>query len=303
MPSLCWLMAQSVIQTETDTDRNTSALTLYSRCPWMPSLSWLMAQWQTDRNRHRYTSAVTLYSHCLIARFVLVDGTVTNRNRHRHIHISSHLIQSLSLNVKLVNMVSGCRVTDKQTQDGQKHLSSHLIQSLSLNAKLVLVDGDHTLVEQQVPRLWFNVAQVIGHVERSGHHGPNCHLHPLLVIAQAIVSHNDLCTPSQWSVYVITMICGDHHNDLCPPSQWSVYAITMICPPSQWSVHHHNDLFPPSQWSVHYHWSVYTITLICVQHHTDLCTPSQWSVYTITLIILKWKHLLCYVGMLLHIKN
>ena len=94
----------------------------------------------------------------------------------------------------------------KQTQDRQKHLNSHLIQSPSLNAKLVLVDSDHTLVEQQVPRLWFNVAQVIGHVERCGHHGPNCHLHPLLVVAQAKVSHNDLCTPSQQFVYTMTMI-------------------------------------------------------------------------------------------------
>ena len=101
MPSLCWLMAQSVIQTETDTDINTSALTLYSRCPWMSSLSiWFLgAECHTDRNRHRHT------------------------------HISSRLMQPLSLNVKFVNMVSGCRVTDKNRHKTDRNTSALTLYS------------------------------------------------------------------------------------------------------------------------------------------------------------------------------
>ena len=60
----------------------------------------------TDRQKQTQIHISCHLIQSLIARFVLVDGTVTNRNRHRHIHISSHLIQLLSLNAKLVSMVN-----------------------------------------------------------------------------------------------------------------------------------------------------------------------------------------------------
>ena len=56
----------------------------------------------------------------------------------------------------------------------------------------VLVDGDEVPVQQQVPRLLPDVAQVVGHEEGGGQNCPHRHLHPLLVVAQPKVAHDDL---------------------------------------------------------------------------------------------------------------
>lgn len=69
---------------------------------------------------------------------------------------------------------------------------NYLIQPGPLDPQGVLVDGNHSLVQQQCLGLGLDVAKVVGHVERGCHDRPHSHLHFLLLIAQSIVTNNDL---------------------------------------------------------------------------------------------------------------
>lgn len=68
----------------------------------------------------------------------------------------------------------------------------HLHDASPLDAQRVLVDGDGQLVLQDGAGLGADGAQVVGHVEGSGHDGPQRHLGAGLLAAEAEVTDNQL---------------------------------------------------------------------------------------------------------------
>lgn len=68
----------------------------------------------------------------------------------------------------------------------------HLHDASPLEAQRVLVDGDGHLVLQDGAGLSADGAQVVGHVKRSGHDGPQRHLGARLFGAEAKVTDNQL---------------------------------------------------------------------------------------------------------------
>lgn len=68
----------------------------------------------------------------------------------------------------------------------------HLHDASPLDAQRVLVDGNDQLVLQDGTGLGADGAQVVGHVEGSGHDGPQRHLGAGLLEAEAEVADNQL---------------------------------------------------------------------------------------------------------------
>lgn len=64
--------------------------------------------------------------------------------------------------------------------------------AIALPAQWVLTDGDDPCVLQQLLGPGADVSQVIGHQQRGGHDGPQCHLRLLLGVTQAKVSNHQL---------------------------------------------------------------------------------------------------------------
>lgn len=76
----------------------------------------------------------------------------------------------------------------EQSQSGRRHLHD----ASPLDAQRVLVDGDGKLVLQDGAGLGADGAQVVGHVQGSGHDGPQRHLGVGLLGAEAEVTDNQL---------------------------------------------------------------------------------------------------------------
>lgn len=92
----------------------------------------------------------------------------------------------------------GCEdAATEQSHWRRRRRRSHLHDASSLDAQRVLVDGDGPLVLQDGAGLGADGAQVIGHVERSGHDGPQRHLGAGLFGAEAKVTDNQL-QPASW---------------------------------------------------------------------------------------------------------
>jgi len=70
--------------------------------------------------------------------------------------------------------------------------SVHLRNPSSLNAEGVLVYCEQGAVLQECLGRGRHGAQVARQEQGGGHQRPHAHLHPLLVVAQTIVTHDDL---------------------------------------------------------------------------------------------------------------
>lgn len=81
---------------------------------------------------------------------------------------------------------------DAATERSQRRRRCHLHDASPLDAQRILVDGDGQFVLQDGAGLGTDGAQVIGHVEGSGHDGPQRHLGVRLLGAEAKVTDNQL---------------------------------------------------------------------------------------------------------------